>query len=363
MPLKIALVGGPMYDHIEAAFAPGEVEIIVKADHPTLNRTVAQMLQSNQRIDVLATHSKYAPSQIDWLTPLDERGDDGLQIDTSQLAPTAVELCTFRGRQWCVPRLIDVRLAWSRQDRVDTAPSTWEALLHSPTVFGFTGKASGAFGMFFELVVGLGGDVFDDNARPSMNSGFAIEALATMATLAQRAPRELPTWQYDEVDHALLSGSVDMAAAWPGGWAAIAASPLLLIPSLYLSGVARSVSYSGCHAWSIPRTCGDVPGAINMIGRLCSREVQALDAKAGSACAHSEAFNDVVPTSEIDQARLELTRHTIANMMITYPSLPRFPEVEDECAAAITAVLRGDLSPRDGAQRMQQMSTTVLARP
>jgi hypothetical protein len=57
MTLRIALVGGPMYDHIETMFAPGEVEIVVKADHSTLNRAVASVLAAGERIDVLATHS------------------------------------------------------------------------------------------------------------------------------------------------------------------------------------------------------------------------------------------------------------------------------------------------------------------
>ena len=52
MTLRIALVGGPMYDHIESVFAPGEVEIIAKADHPTLNRAVAAMLLAGEPIDV-----------------------------------------------------------------------------------------------------------------------------------------------------------------------------------------------------------------------------------------------------------------------------------------------------------------------
>ncbi len=84
MALRIALVGGPMYDHIENMFAPGEVEIVVKADHPTLNRTVAAMLEAGERIDVLSTHSKYAPSQSSWLTPL----DDLVSVDA--LAPAAI---------------------------------------------------------------------------------------------------------------------------------------------------------------------------------------------------------------------------------------------------------------------------------
>ena len=75
MTLRVALVGGPMYDHLYEAFAPGEVEVVVHADHPTLNREVARMLAAGERIDLFATHSKYAPSQAQWLRPLDDLVD------------------------------------------------------------------------------------------------------------------------------------------------------------------------------------------------------------------------------------------------------------------------------------------------
>jgi multiple sugar transport system substrate-binding protein len=356
MALRIALVAGPMYDHIERAFAPGEVEIVVKADHPTLNRTVAEMLSAGIRIDVLATHSKYAPSQAQWLIPLDDQTDDGLRIDTTELAPSAVELCKFQQRQWCIPRLIDVRLLWSRADRVPTPPRNWTELVESSAVFGFTGRESGAFGFFFELVVGAGGQLFDDALQPTMNSVLAVEALEIMARLAQRAPSELPNWHYDDVDRALLEGRVDLAAAWPGGWSAIAASKLALTPSLYPAGSARRVSYSGCHAWAVPRTCGDLHGAAEFIQRLSSLAVQSLDASGGSMCAHTNAMATVDPINSVDQQRLDLTRHTINEMMITYPPLPTFPVIESGASTTISALLRGELSSTQAADRIQHLA-------
>lgn len=46
MTLRIALVGGPMYDHLYSIFDEYDVEVVVHADHPTLNRKVAEMLLS-----------------------------------------------------------------------------------------------------------------------------------------------------------------------------------------------------------------------------------------------------------------------------------------------------------------------------
>ena len=125
-----------MYDRLYDAFEPGEVEVVVHADHPTLNRQVAAMLAAGERIDVLATHSKYAPSQSQWLRPLDDLLDDTAMVP---LAPRAVELCRFDDAQLCLPRLIDVGPVAARRSRPPT-PDTWDALVDSDVIFGFPGR-------------------------------------------------------------------------------------------------------------------------------------------------------------------------------------------------------------------------------
>ncbi len=361
MTLRVALVGGPMYDHLYDVLAPDEVEVVVHADHPTLNRRVAAMLSAGERIDVLATHSKYAPSQTGRLRPLDDVIDgDAVRA----LAPAAVELCRFEGALLCAPRLVDVRVLWARRDRVDPVPDTWSELVGSDVVFGFTGRESGAFGTFFELVVADGGRLFDDDARPRLDSPEAEAAVATMVRLAGRAPDDLASWHYDDVDRALLDGRVDAAAAWPGGWGAIRRSPLadVLVPSPYPAGTRRRVSYAGCHAWAVPTTCGDVDGAAALVHRLLGAEAQSLDARGGNICAHTAALAAVEPTGDTDRRRLEITRETIADAMITYPPLTRFPEVEDAGWRAVHDALRGRTTPGEAVAAMQAAAVAVLGR-
>jgi multiple sugar transport system substrate-binding protein len=358
--LRVALVGGPMYDRLYDTFAPGEVDVVVHADHPTLNRQVAGMLAAGERIDLLATHSKYAPSQAQWLQPLDDLVD---ATTIAELAPRAVELCRFAGVQLCLPRLIDVRVLWVRSDRVETVPDTWDALLDSGIMFGFPGRESGLFGSFFELVVGRGGTLFDRQLRPTMATADAELAIEYLCRLAARAPADLVDWHYDQVDAALLDGRVDAAAAWPGAWGAIRASALAerLVPHLYPAGPSRRVSYAGCHAWGIPRTCADLDGAVMFLHRLLGAEMQAVDAAGGSMCAHRGALAAVVPTSDVDRRRLEITRRTIDDAMITYPPLPRFPEIEDAGWSAIRDALRGRHSPAMAARAIQAAAEQVLA--
>ena len=357
-PLRVALVGGPMYDHLYAAFRPGEVDVVVHADHPTLNRQVAEMLRAGERLDVMATHSKYAPSQARWLHPLDDLIDPAA---LSPLAPRALELCRFEHSLLCVPRLIDVRILWYWRERVTALPDSWEGLAASDLRFGFPGRESGLFGTFFELVVGNGGALFDADGHPTIDSPVGEGAIETLRTLAARAPADLPDWHYDNVDSALLDGRVDVAGVWPGGYGSIRDRGAgRLAPAPYPAGRVRRVSYSGCHAWSIPSTCADMQGAIELVHRLIRADAQARDAAGGSMCAHRGALAGLEPSDPIDAARLEITRATIAEAMITYPPHPRFPELEDAGWSAIRAAIRGEVTARDALSRVQGVAEKVL---
>ena len=361
--LRTALVAGPMYDHLYPVLArlrtDGiEIDVVVHADHPTLNRAVAELLERGERLDLLATHSKYAPSQAAWLRPLDGLVD---RATVDALAPKAVELCTFGGTTPCLPRLIDVRVLWARTDRIAHVPDTWAELVASGTRFGFPGRESGLFGTFFELVVAHGGRLFDDDHRPCIDSDVAVHAAETLLSLAPHAPDDLPTWHYDQVDAALLDGRVDAAAAWPGGWGAIAASPLPLAPFAYPTGPARRVSYAGCHAWAIPATCAEPDAALAALHLLLGHDAQALDASGGNMCAHTGALAEVTPVDDRDAARLSITRHTIDEAMITYPPLARFPEVEDACWSALHELLLGNGTPASAVAAMQHAADRALA--
>lgn len=347
-----------MYDGLYSLL-PDDVDVVVHEDHPTLNRRAAELLGAGERIDVLSTHSKYAPSQKQWLQPLDELVPKDV---VDELAPRAVDLCRFEGGLLSVPRNVDVRVLWFRHDLMEQPPGTWQSLVYSPHAFGFPGRESGLFGTFFEIVTAHGGRLFDEGARPVMKSNESLEAVDTLCALASRAPDDLPQWHYDQVDAALLDGRVAMAAAWPGGYGSIAASGLYdrLRPAPYFAGVQRRVSYAGVHSWAIPVTCGDVDAAVAMICSLSSREGAELDASSGAVCAHVTAFAGLEPRDDVDALRLDITRETIEDAMITYPPLARFPEVEDAGWSAINAALRGELDPEQTVDAIQTAAERAL---
>lgn len=357
MTLRVALVGGPMYDGLYQLLQKkrDDVEVVVHADHPSLNREVARRLDAGERIDVISTHSKYAPSQRPWLTPLDAALARGL-------APRAVELCRFEGDLLSVPRNIDVRILWWRTDRMDAPPQTWEQLVASGSAFGFPGRESGLFGTFFELVVAAGGALFDGE-RPTMDGPEAIDAIEMLCRLAACAPRDLANWHYDQVDRALLEGRLDAAAAWPGGYGPIRSSNLahLLAPAPYPAGSQRWASYAGCHSWAIPTTCADPAAAADLIAWLVSEEAACHDAGGGSIPSRVSALEGIEPADGTDRTRLEITLRTIEEAMITYPPLVRFPAVEDAGWQAIHDALVGRLTPAEAARAVQAAAAEALA--
>lgn len=361
-PLRVALVGGPMYDPLYALLDPGEVEVVVHADHPTLNRRVAELLARGERLDLISTHAKYAPSQARWLSPLDELVDPVL---LAALAPRAVGLCRFAGALLCVPRNVDVRVLWVREDLVATPPDTWDAVLASGASFAFPGRESGLFGTFFELVVGAGGRLFDDAGRPTLETPEAERAVATLCALAARAPRELVDWHYDQVDGALLEGRVAMAAAWPGGYGAIRRSARYadLAPHPYPAGPRGRFTYAGAHAWAIPSTCAEPARAAALLHRLAGPAAARLELANGGIPAHTATFAAAEPVDAKDARRLALTRDAIATQMITYPPHASFPVVEEAGWHAIRDALRGACTPAAAVRRIQLDAEEALSTP
>jgi multiple sugar transport system substrate-binding protein len=111
--LRILLVGGPMYDPLYdrlGEFEGRQVEKVVAPTHPELNEQIEEEFGSGTAsYDLISTHTKYAPSQRRWLTPLDE------DLDVSELenfTPRTLELARIEGRLHGIPRNLDVKLLY-----------------------------------------------------------------------------------------------------------------------------------------------------------------------------------------------------------------------------------------------------------
>jgi multiple sugar transport system substrate-binding protein len=364
--LRILLVGGPMYDPLYTRLGEFEerertsIEVAVASTHPELNERIEEEFGSGAAsYDLISTHTKYAPSQRQWLTPLDD------DLDSSELenfTPRTLKLARIEGLLYGVPRNLDVKLLYHRTDLVPEPPSSWEELrseaarLTSDDLYGFVfpGKESGLFGHFFELHAMAGGRMFEDEGPPAphLDDEAGLWALGLLKDLYERAaPPETPDWHYDEVAACFRDGKAAMSTDWPGGFYTYVDPDQSRVldrfdVALYPEGPAGRHIYSSSHTFAIPTTVSDRPAAVELLRFLTSRESQAYEARLGTLPARSDSLRDA--RSEAEEGSLAERRWRLLGRAqeaaLVPPKHPNYPAVEDAIWEGIREALLGNKS-------------------
>jgi multiple sugar transport system substrate-binding protein len=337
-----------------------EVEIVGTLPHRQLNERIEKEFSSGKAsYDLISTHTKYAPSQFGWLTPLD---DDLEEAELETFNAETLDLARIDGRLYGVPRNLDVKLLYYRTDLMQRPPRTWEELreegarLKSGDLYGFAfpGRESGLFGHFFELHAMAGGSMFADaNApAPNLDDEAGRWALSLLRDLRERAaPEETPEWHYDEVAACFREGKAAMSTDWPGGFytyddpeqSAVVGSYDV---ALYPEGPAGRFVYSSSHTFAIPSTLRDRPAAIDLLRFLTSRRSQRLEAELGTLPARADALEDAragVEEGSLAKRRWELLAETEKAALVP-PKHPNYPAVEDTIWEGIRETLLGNKS-------------------
>lgn len=355
--LRLALVGGPAYDPLYARLPELasslniDIEILAQQPHQDLNHTVAENAAGLRSFDLISTHIKYAPSQRAWLLPLDS------YLDPSDLRPfidATLEQCRVDGALVQLPRLTDARLMHWRRDLFDDAgrayPETWAELAETASVlssttptagFAFPGKSSGLFGTFFELLDMAGGRLFDDTLQPAFVSDEGVWALGYLHELyavRQVAPRNLPSWHFDEISASFREGSVAMIGDWPGYFSlhrdpeTAVTAEVLAIDRYPVGPSGRRSVYSGSHSFAITQWCRDIPAAVELLRGLTSYDAQLSEARRGAFPARTDVLAEIRQETREDvlaTRRFELLEATVREDMLMFPSLPTYPEIEE----------------------------------
>jgi multiple sugar transport system substrate-binding protein len=323
-------------------------------------------------IDLLSTHTKYAPSQAAWLSPLDAVVDDAHLAD---LLPRPAALSRIDGRLLQVPRNVDVRLLHYRTDLLAATgspstpgraavPGTWRELADrasattTESVYGFLfpGRESGLFGTFYELLVGAGGRLFDDELQPAFESQAGIWSaglIAELHSVRRVTPRALPDWHYDEISAAFRAGRAAMVCDWPGSYH-LYRDPetsrvsdrfdLALLPA---GPAGIRAAYSGCHSFAVPRSARNPEGGAALMTFLTSFESQLAEARCGAIPCRASAFSRIreeAGGNPVEATRWQLLAET-EQMMIIPPRFAEYPQCEDAIWHAVQQAMLGTWSP------------------
>lgn len=363
--LRVLLVGGSMYEPLYERLEEFErregvqVEATIAPTHPDLNERIEEEFGSGSaKYDFISTHTKYAPSQRRWLTPLDEDFD---AAELESFSQRTLDLARIDGNLYSLPRNRDVKLLLWRTDLMDGPPRSWDELLEtaarlsSDDLYGFVfpGKESGLFGHFFELHAMFGGKMFEEGGPPipHMNDEAGHRALTLLVDLYKRAaPEETLDWHYDEVAACFREGRAAMATDWPGGFYLYGERGSAVEGrhgvALYPEGPAGRFVYSSSHSFAIPHTVRDRAAAVGLLSFLTSRESQAFEARLGTLPARTDALEDARrndPPSGQEELRWRLLEETTKVALIP-PKHDNYPAVEDAIWEGIREALLGNKS-------------------
>jgi len=377
--LQVALIGGPAYDPLYACLpafteATGvKVTVAFGGDHPALNRHLAAL--EEVPYDLVSTHTKYAPSQLSFLAPLDGLvGADQLE----DFVPLVLELASVGGSLYGVPRNIDVRLLHYRTDLIARAPATWYELLdvarrlnEPPGLYGFVfpGRESGLFGTFFELAEMAGARLFTESLVPDIENEGGRWALRLLRTFYAEGlvPKELPEWHYDKVHECFREGRAAMVGDWPGYYAlyrdpSVSKVHDRLALSPYPKGPAgKSLAYGGGHTFALTRRGAGKPEALRLLQHLTAPEQQLFEARCGCVPVRRSVMRRVqAEADDANRARLALLEEVIDGHTLIPPKFARYPEVEDVLWHAVQRAVVGELAVEEALAHMTRRIERIV---
>ena len=375
--LQVALISGPAYDPLYDCL-PGftaatgvKVKVAYRGDHPALNRHLAALVEVPY--DLVSTHTKYAPSQLDFLAPIDHLIESSALDD---FVPLLLELARVDGLLYSIPRNIDVRLLHYRTDLIEAPPATWDGLLtlarskdNPPDCYGFIfpGRESGLFGTFFEMAEMAGAHLFPEDMVPDIQNAGGRWALRFLrACYAEGlAPRALPDWHYDQVHEFFRSGHAVMVGDWPGYYSLYrdpkisAVHDRLGLSPYPLGPTGKSLSYGGGHTFALTRQGVKKAEALQLLLHLTAAEQQMGEARQGCVPVRRSVMTQM--QSEADHAnrvRLTMLEKVIAEHILIPPKFARYPEVEEVLWRTVQKAFLGEIEIDEALESM----TTQISR-
>lgn len=204
------------------------------------------------------------------------------------------------------------------------------------------GEAACSFWSYF--LWSYGGDYFDDEWNPTLNTPEAVEAAEMFAKISQDcAPAGITTWQNEETVAAFQSGQLAAMVNWPGYWN--------MITDPEQSKVAENVSVAAVPAgpegakprfgtWGVGITanCKDVEAGKEVLKAFCGKEN--IEANLASSPAPVKSLNEAENIQDINY-----TIPANAATLDAADERPAIPELNlyiPAVGAAINSVVSGN---------------------
>jgi multiple sugar transport system substrate-binding protein len=239
--------------------------------------------------------------------------------------------------------------------------------------FAFPGRHSGLFGTFYEMLGMAGGDLFDDDLRPTFNSEageWALSFLHRLHTIERVTPADLTeNWYYDEISDRFRKGHLLMIGEWPGFYGLYQKRETCEVfdqfdVAVYPAGPAGlRKSYAGGHSFAIPKAARDPETGFALAKYLTSPDVQWYEANVeGHTPVRQSVFGRMKESGGTgrDIKRMSALEETINQYAMIPPKFAKYPLIEDILWIGVQEAITGKQTPKECLLLMEKKVREVL---
>jgi multiple sugar transport system substrate-binding protein len=302
---------------------------------------------------------------------------------------TSMALCRHpykTGPLYAHPYVGNSQLFFYRKDLFEKhslkPPATWNDVLaaaktiheketegaNGAKIYGYVMRAAqgnAAVADFMPIFWAFGGEMFDANGKPTVNSPEGIAALEFMLELGKYSPPGYVSFNAAEVGAHLLQGTAAMSINWPA-WLGSFSDPskskvigkmeFTTLPSAQKQGQAEI----GNWLLAIPRDSQNAEAALEFLFWATDAEQMKRSALRGNPPTRKSLFHDAellakFPTYPIQLRSLESSRPR--------PRTPRWNEIENAFGIFLSKANSGELSPADAMNQANVEIEKILQRP
>ena len=290
------------------------------------------------------------------------------------------------GALYALPYVGNSQLFFYRKDLFQKhnlkEPATWDDVLNAAKtiseqetngspgggkVYGYVMRAAqgnAAVADFMPIFWAFGGEMFDSQGQPTVNSPEGIAALKFMLELGKYSPPGYASFNADEVGAHLLQGTAAMSINWPA-WISSFSDPAKskVIGKMEFGQMpgAKNPGRAEIGNWliAIPRDAKNPEAAMDFLLWATSAEQMKLSAQRGNPPTRKSVFNDPqlvakFPSYPAQLRSLESSRPR--------PRTPLWNEIENAFGIYLSKANSGELSAEEAMRQANAEIEKIVAR-
>ena len=244
----------------------------------------------------------------------------------------------------------------------------------SPTNFGTVLEGSTErvnYQEWYSFLWSFGGDLFDENGNPTLNSPEAVASLEFRYGMKNEhgvVPPDVDNYKYPEVLSAFQEGIAPMVLQWNAAYATFAdaeASPKIYdkfaavpMPAFVAEdGTRRSVPFAKAWYLSVSSFSQKKQEAADFIRFFTGYEGSMISLRNGASPGSVKAWNE--PEVKEMRSDVDLFKESMGMARMT-PNLPELPSIENELGQALSHVLAGSKSAQQALDEVNEAAVKVL---